>query len=260
MRLGILLLALLLPAGAAADGLDDILERRSVRIGVCEFVPWTFVNRAGELEGFEVDVARQIAFDLGVTLEMKVYPLGDVFPAVDRGEIDLIAAGLAITPRRALLVEFSSPYNSSGGTVVTSRSAAPGIARLDDLNRPGFNVLIVPATFSAELTPQLFDVAKVVPIADRAAAERELLAGRAHGFLTSLPEARIMVLRNPEALEMPLAEPIAGSVAGLAVRRGNQAVLHYLNAWIASRTADGWLAKTRDYWFSGYDWTRHMKE
>jgi ABC-type amino acid transport substrate-binding protein len=52
LRLAGFLTALLLPALALADGLADILARKTVRIGVCEFAPWTFTNRAGLLEGF----------------------------------------------------------------------------------------------------------------------------------------------------------------------------------------------------------------
>ncbi len=99
--LACLVTALFLPALARADGLTDILQRKTVRIGVCEFAPWTFTSRAGQLEGFEIDVGRQIAHDLGVTPEFKVYSLDTIFDAVDRGEIDFIAGGLAITPARA---------------------------------------------------------------------------------------------------------------------------------------------------------------
>ena len=83
---------------------------------------WTFKNRIGQLEGFEIDVDRQLAHDMEVSPECKVYPLETILSGLDKGEIDVIAAGLAITPSRALRVEHSAPYMASGITLVTSKS------------------------------------------------------------------------------------------------------------------------------------------
>ena len=44
----------------SADVLDEILERGTIRVGVAEFVPWTLKNKAGELIGFEIEVARKV--------------------------------------------------------------------------------------------------------------------------------------------------------------------------------------------------------
>lgn len=250
---------LLAPLALRADGLTEILARKTVRIGVCEFAPWTFTNRAGQLEGFEIDVGRQIAHDLGVTPEFKVYALDAIFDATERGEIDFIAGGLAITPARALRVEFSTPYFESGTTLATSRSLAPGVKGLADLNRPGYVIAIVADTYSAGLAGQLFDVAEIRTFADGPAAEKELAGGRVHAYFTSVPDARILARRHPDTVDLPLATPLVRSVSGLAVKRGNQAVLNYLNAWIAARWADNLLPSLANYWFSGDEWTRSLK-
>jgi polar amino acid transport system substrate-binding protein len=258
-RLAGLLTALLLPALALADGLTDILARKTVRIGVCEFAPWTFTSRAGQLEGFEIDVGRQIAHDLGVTPEFKVYTLETVFDAADRGEIDFIAGGLAITPARALRVEFSTPYFESGTTLVTNRRLAPGAKSPADLNRKGYVIAIVADTFSAGLAGQLFDAAEIKTFADGPAAEKELAEGRVHAYLTSVPDARIVALHHPDVVDLPLAAPLVKSVSGLAVKRGNQAVLNYLNSWVVAHWADNLLPSLAKYWFSGDEWIQNLK-
>ena len=48
------LLVLIFPPIADADVLDDILDRRTIRVGVAEFVPWTIKTKSGELIGFEI--------------------------------------------------------------------------------------------------------------------------------------------------------------------------------------------------------------
>lgn len=252
--------ALLLPCLLEAADTQEIRRRGSIRIGVSEFAPWTFTNRAGQLEGFEIDNGRTIAQDLGVKPEFKAYPLEKIFGALESGEIDFIAAGLAITPARAQRVEFSLPYFQSGMTLATNRKLAPGVKKAADLNRKGFVVVTVEKTFSADMAGLLFDVATVRAMPDAMAAEKEVLEGRAHALLTNVPEARILARTSPEAVELPLAEPIVSSVAAFAVRPGNQSLLNYLNAWIAMHKADTWLATTYAYWFDGYDWVLNVKK
>lgn len=257
----LLLLALLvLPALSRADGIKEIQARGTLRVGVCEFAPWTFTNRAGQLEGFEIDNGRQLAFDLGVTAEFKSYTLDAVFEAAEKGEIDLIAAGLAITPARALRVEFSNPYAESGTTLVVATKLAPGVTRPDQLNQKDFVVGVVADTFSVGLAQQLYDIATVKTFPDATAAEQELIAGKLHVYLTSVPEARILAARFPDRLAVPLTRPLVGSVSGFAVKRGNQALLNYVNAWIASRVADRSLNSSYENWFSTYDWISHLKQ
>jgi polar amino acid transport system substrate-binding protein len=260
--LPLLLLSLVLaaPAAIAEDGLAAILARKTLRIGVADFAPWTFTNRAGQLEGFEIDLGRQLANDLGVAAEFKLASLENLYQAADRGEIDLIAAGLAITPARALRVDFSAPYYESGTTLVTNRQLAAGTKRPEDLNREGVTVVVVADTFSASLAAQLFDVAQIKYFPDRRGAEDELLGGRAQGYLTSVPDARILALRHPAVVELPLAAPLVRSVSGLAVKRGNQALLNYLNAWITAHWADNLLPTLNSYWFSSYEWVGHLQE
>ena len=70
------LLVLICPPLAAADVLDDILDRGTIRFGVAEFVPWTIRTKSGELIGFEIDIAKKIATDMGVKPEFTVYEWG----------------------------------------------------------------------------------------------------------------------------------------------------------------------------------------
>jgi len=115
------LLSLFITPFAAADVLDDILDKGTIRVGVAEFVPWTFRAESGDLVGFEVDVAKKIASDMGVAAEFKVYEWDAIIPALQNDEIDVIAGGMAITPERALKVNFSRPLAKSGVGLATTR-------------------------------------------------------------------------------------------------------------------------------------------
>ena len=63
-------LALVLAGEAAARDLQDVLNTGTLRVGVTLFAPWAARGADGELVGFEVDVARQLAADMGVKAQL----------------------------------------------------------------------------------------------------------------------------------------------------------------------------------------------
>lgn len=250
----LLFLILVLPALADADVLDDILDRRTIRVGVAEFVPWTIKTKSGELIGFEVDVARKIASDMGVKPVITVYDFEKLIPAVQQGEIDVIAGGMAITPRRALQVNFSQPLANSGISIATNTEKTKNISSLKQLNDERMIITVVADTLAQSVTRTFFPLAnvKVYPTSDLAVAE--LLENRAHAYVASTPEINFLALMNHRKVDVPISEPIMASSEGLAVRKGEQELLNFLNAWVVTRQTDKWLGTTYDYWFKTIDW------
>ncbi len=251
-----LLLLLLFSGGLRADALDAIRERGAVRVGVALFVPWTMKAESGELYGFEVDVARKIAEDIGVKPELKLYEWEQIIPALEKGEIDMIAAGMAITPARALKVNFSQPYSESGVSLATNTAKTRNFKKLEELNAPGIVISTVEETISADVARQLFSKAKVVAFKTSEQAEQAVLSGEAHAYIASIVETRFLALQHPDKIDQPMKKPLLGSVSGFGVRRGEQQWLNFLNAWIAAREADKWLPTRHKYWFDSLDWSK----
>jgi len=245
---------------AGADALDDILERKTIRVGVAEFVPWTMRTESGELVGFEVDVGNKIAADMGVEAEFKVYEWDDIIAALDAGEIDVIAGGMAITPARALRVNFSRPIARSGVGLATNTRKTQKIQTLNELNDESITITTVADTLAESVAATLFDRANVNVFPEREPAEQAVIDGQAHAYLAGMPEVRFLVLKNPLKLDLPIAEPLLASSEGLAVRKGEQELLNFLDAWVTARTTDQWLATSHDYWFGTLDWMSGLKD
>lgn len=254
------LLLTLVFSSANADVLDDVLERGTLRVGVAEFVPWTVRTKSGELIGFEIDIARKIAEDMSVDVEFAVYQWDDIILALQDGKIDVIAGGMAITPARALQVNFSSAVATSGVGIVANTKLTRDIQTLADLNGGGITISTVAGTLAADVAEQLFPDAEVKIHAAPESAEAELLEGRAHAYVTGMPEARFLVLRNSDKLDLPISEPLLASSEGLAVKKGEQELLNFLNAWVTVRQTDKWLATTHDYWFGTLDWLPQLND
>ena len=119
----------LLPVAAAQNvsksqpgTLESVLEKGTLRVGVSLFTPWTIKHSNGKLVGYEIDVAKQLAKDLGVKPEFHVLDWEKIIPTLLNRKIDIIIAGIVITPQRALKVNFSQPYDSSGLGLATNIS------------------------------------------------------------------------------------------------------------------------------------------
>lgn len=248
------ILALLAVSPAGADALDDVLERGTLRVGVSEFAPWTLRTESGDLIGFEIDLANKLASDMGVTADFKVYQWDAIITALQAGEIDMIAGGMAITPARALQVNFSRPVATSGVGIAANTKLTENIRTLADLNQDDITIATVADTLAASVTERLFPDAEVKTYQTPDPAEDDVINGRAHALVTSMPEARFLVLRNPDTLDLPISDPLLASAEGLAVRKGEQQLLNFLDAWVTARTTDKWLATTHDYWFGTLDW------
>lgn len=258
-----LLLAVLLAASAAAgwaDELDDIVKRGALRVGVSLFEPWTVERSGGELAGFEVDVARKVATDMGVRADLHVYEWDDIMGALEKGEIDMIAGGMAITPARALRVAFSLPYARSGVSLATNTASTRNVTGLAGLNREPIRIATVTGTLASDLASTLFDGATIERFREPTEAEQAVLAGKAQVYLATVPEVRFLALRHPDRIDVPLAEPLIATEAGLAVQRGHQGLLNFLNAWVTAHTADKWLATSYRRWFESIDWMQTGEE
>jgi polar amino acid transport system substrate-binding protein len=250
--------ALILPAAAvwADDALEDILERGSLKVGVSLFVPWTMRSESGNLFGSEIDVADKLAADMGVKPDYRVYDWDDIIPALEKGEIDVIIAGMAITPGRALRVNFSRPSSESGVSIATNTEMTRNVRGLDQLNSQDIVIATVGETLAADLAATLFDNADLRLFKTAEEAEAAVLDDIAHAYVAAPVETNYLALRNPGKVDLPLSKPLLTSTAAFAVRRGEQELLNFLNAWVTARSADKWLDATYSYWFESLDWTK----
>ena len=85
--LGLLLIASPVMAGELQQQLttesviETIMKRGKVKVGMATFVPWAMRNKAGDLIGFEIDVATKLAADLGVEIEFVPTAWSGIIPA-----------------------------------------------------------------------------------------------------------------------------------------------------------------------------------
>ena len=76
--------------------------------------PFAFKIETGEVMGFDIELAFYVAQKLGLRLEVYDMPFEKLFEALGQNKVDMIGAGLSITPERAEKALFSQPYSYGG--------------------------------------------------------------------------------------------------------------------------------------------------
>jgi polar amino acid transport system substrate-binding protein len=233
---------------------NKILKDGKLRVGVSLFTPWTLKNKNGELTGFEIDVAKKLSKDMGVTPEYISYDWEKLIPALIDGKIDIVIAGMAITPKRALTVNFSLPYATSGISLATNTEATKNIKSVEELNQKSIKIGVISATVSEGLAKRVFDKASIRAFQKSQEAEDAIVNGKIHAYMESKPIPQFIALEYPEKVDVPLSEPLLITKAGFAINKGDADFLSFLNSWIISRKADTWLESTHDFWFESLKW------
>lgn len=238
--------------------LQSILEKGTLRVGVSLFIPWTLKTKEDQLVGFEIDVAKQLAKDLGVQPEFHVFDWEKIVLALLNREIDIITAGMVITPQRALKVNFSQPYDSSGIGLVTNIPLTKAFRGSEDLNRKEVLITAVTGTIAEDLARRVFPKATIKTFPTSQEALQAVTIGKVHGYIEHEPITTFAALDHSDTVDEPLSKPLLETKTGFAVNKGDPDFLNFLNAWIISHEADTWLSSIHKYWFEGIEWRKDV--
>lgn len=109
-------------AGKLVLGLDDT------------FAPMGFRDENGEVVGFDIDLAKEVASRLGVELEIKPIEWSSSILSLNKGDVDVLWNGVTINDARKQQINFSKPYLNNRLVIVKAIDDA-AINSKDDLSR-----------------------------------------------------------------------------------------------------------------------------
>lgn len=234
--------------------INQAVKRGTLRVGLSSFVPWAMPDKSGKLVGFEIDVATRLAKDLGLELELVQTEWSGIIPALLTGKFDIIIGSMSIRMDRALSVNFSDPYDYSGMDILASRQLAGNFKTLEDFNRPDVIIAIRTGAASEAAVKKHMPQAQMRFFDDEAQAVQEVLVGRAHAMVSSMPLPAFQALKNPDRAFTPLDKPFTHESVAFAVRKGDPDSLNVLNTWIRIVGNEGWLEERHQYWFNSTEW------
>lgn len=244
----------------ASSVLDRIRARKVLRVGYFDdSLPYVFRNGAGEMVGFDVEMALQLARDIGVELELVPVDRASTADGVDPAICDLVMSGTAVTTERALSVLFTASYLDETLALIVADHRRTAFGSWDDVRAAKRIRLAAPndVVFLRRVRAELPD-AEIIPFTSvRAAFEQHdgpadavlLTAERGSAYTLLYPEYSVVVPK-PHPIKVPLAYMIAGRDEALATA---------VNTWIDLKRKDGTIDQLFEHWILGRNATPHQR-
>lgn len=228
--------------GAAPDLWDQAQQTNVLRVAmVLQFPPQFYRDPATrEPAGYDVEMLKMLARDLGVELKIEDMDFTGTVPALLAGRVDIIANGLVNTPERAKTIQFSEPYVPYELVLMVQKGSKLGT--YDALNRKGRIVAVLLGSTSEALAKQLFPKAEIRALQRQDACMLEVASKRADACLMEKYLAIPFVRNNPQTTELFVTDkPLSLQYGCLAIRYGNPRFLYWLNNWLRYYQANGVL-------------------
>ena len=122
---------------------------QTIKVGsAVDFAPFEFQDEGqAEYQGFDMDLIRAIAKEMGAEVEIQNIGFDGLIPALQAKTVDVLISGMTINDERKQNVTFSDPYYESGLTMVV-REDEQNIKSFQDLK--GHKVAVQIGTTSAK--------------------------------------------------------------------------------------------------------------
>ena len=241
------------PGVGSIGRLAAIEKRGNLRVGYLKAsLPFAFRNENGEVVGFDVEMAHRLAEDLGVKLELIRIERQDISQLFNSGQVDIVMSGLAMTPTRARLWNFSTaPMDMTLGLLVPDYERKK-FADLDSLSRRqdlSLGVVQSDPAFSRWIQAGL-PLAKIVEIE----SPRSFLRGSqpeldavvysaegGSGWTLIYPDFSIVV-PNGLNVKIPMSYPLP---------RGDEEWTRFVSAWVDMNIKNGIVDRLFTHWIGG---------
>jgi len=238
--------------------IERIIRRGTLRVGMATFVPWAMQDKTGKWIGFEIDVAKRLASDMGVKIQFTPTKWEGLIPSLLTGKFDLIIAGMTGTPQRSLKINFTIPYDYSEAHAVINKAYEGEIKTIQDLNNSKYTILLRNGTTAVSDTRTFLPKAKLRLFSDSGSVLQELLNKNGHAWIGAAPEPAQRVVQNPKYLKL-LPGSLVASPISIGVKKGDPDALAYLNNWINLVRHNGFIKTKVEYWWKGMDWEKDLQ-
>ncbi|TGB05444.1 transporter substrate-binding domain-containing protein [Halobacillus salinus] len=205
-----------------------------------EFSPFSMTNASGEMTGFDIDVAKAVAEELGLEANQQKQKFASIVEGVKTGRFDAAVASHTITPERSEQVDFSTPYYYSGAQVFTRPDS--DIQSLEDLE--GMEIAVSKGSTYSAFAEEVTDNIKTYD--SDVVALQSLAKGRHDAVITDFLTGKEAMQKD---LEIEAKDMIERSEQAIAVAKGNEKLLEDINAALETLREDGTLADISDEYF-----------
>ena len=213
----------------------------TVRLGTeGAYEPWNFVNDAGKLDGFEIELGNELCKRASLSCEWVKNDWDSIIPNLKSGNYDAIIAGMSITAERQKAIDFTEEYYPP------DPSSFVGLAGAADSVTKGIVAAQTSTIHAGYLASSGATLVEFATAEETIAAVRN---GEADAVLADSGYLKPIVDESNGALAFVGNQIQIGGGVGMGLRKSDGALRLKLNSAIASVKSDGTLNKIIAKWF-----------
>lgn len=229
----------------SADKLEEIKQRGFIKAGIkYDFEPFGFINKNKEVVGFDIDLLKYIADDLGVDIKFEQVTSKTRIPMVQKGQVDIVAASMTHKVSRDEKIDFSISYFFDGQSFLVRKNLK--IREPEDL--AGKKIGAIQGATSGQNLKNRVPNAKIVYFQEYPQALEVLKKGKIDGITTDL------VWCNVQAKQSKGTFKVAGGTIslepyGMGVPENESNFLDAVNFSLQNSVKDGSYKQLYEKWF-----------
>jgi len=227
------------------DGVEAIKSNGKVVVGLsADYAPYEFhavIDGKDKTVGFDIDLAKEVARDLGVDLEIKEMEFDALIGALQAGQIDMIISGMNPDEERKKQIDFSDIYYESKHGVLVVKDEMSNYKKPEDLNGKKIGAQlgstqqkIVETQIQAGNTTLLPNVNNLV---------LELKSKKVDAVVTEEPVAKMAMKSNPELALSDIKFEAEGGGNAVGVKKNSGELVEQINKTIKRLQDSGELDK-----------------
>jgi glutamate transport system substrate-binding protein len=200
-------------------------------------------NLEGKPEGFDVEIAKLIAGELGIAAD-KVNFIESVSanrePFIQQDKVDFVVATYTINDKRKQVVDFAGPYYVAGQDIMVAKGNPDSIAGPEDL--AGKKVCSVTGSTPAENIRTNYPDAQLTEFDVYSKCAEALKNGQVQAVTTDNVILLGLISQDPEAFEL-VGKPFTEEPYGIGLKKGDDQFRTFINDTLQKAFDDGrWLA------------------
>ena len=212
------------------------------------FPPFDAQDKKGNFEGFDVDLMNAIAKDQNLKIEFKQFEFDGLIPALNSGNCDIVASGMAIMKERKEKVDFTTGYFNSGLclAVVQNNNSIKSVDTLTKEHILGAQI----GTFGVDTIKKLKENGKIkdAKIYNKVdVAFQDLKNGTIDGIINDVPVTKEYINKQPGKVKI-VGKKLNAETYRLAIKKGNKALLDKLNTGLKNIKKKGIFNKLLKKW------------
>ncbi|MBE9914241.1 transporter substrate-binding domain-containing protein [Paenibacillus donghaensis] len=233
-----------------ANSLEKIKKAGTIRIGLMgTYAPYNFLNEKHEVDGFDADVAKEVAKRLGVKVEFITGEFSGLIEGLQKDKYDALVSQVTITDDRKKTMDFSTPYVKNAVNVIV-KSDNTAIKSIDDFKgkKIGVGLGTNDEKYLRDVVMPKVGNFEIATYNDVITSLKDLNVGRIDATINNVFAIKPLIEKNHFTVKA-VGEPIKEDFAGIAIRKNNPELLDAINKALDEMKTDGTFKEIFHKWF-----------